>query len=79
MLKRDAKQITKLAEELEKVSGTFKAMREDVTGLYEDLGSKLQRYYKINDVEEGCDSHKKKRKDERIKMDFKPNPREDEE
>lgn len=58
-LKRDAKKISKLAEELEKLSGQHQSIKQDASALYEDLGTALQRYYKM----EGC---KKKHKRENI-------------
>lgn len=54
-IKRDAKTIKKLAEELMKIHEQHQAMKQDASALYEDLGMRLQRYYKI----EGCKKKKK--------------------
>jgi len=46
-IKRDAKSIKRLAEDLRKLSDQHNAIKQDASALYEDIGQRLQRYYKV--------------------------------
>ena len=46
---RNMKELTGLSKQFEKVAGEANALQERMTGLYEDMGNILGRYYSINE------------------------------
>ena len=48
-VKRDAKTINKLGEALQKLAEQHQGIKQDASALYEDLGQRLGRYYKIGE------------------------------
>jgi len=51
-IKRNMSELDKLGKQFDKVANEAKALDQRMTGLYEDMGNVLSRYYKIGEVTE---------------------------
>ncbi len=69
---RNMKELTGLSKQFEKVAGEANALQERMSGLYEDMGHILGRYYSINEKHvPGHDDDDRDDMDEADKMMFR--------
>ena len=68
---RNMKELTGLSKQFEKVASEANALPERMTGLYEDMGNILGRYYSINGESDDDDRDMRDDMDEAERMMFR--------
>ena len=69
---RNMKELTNLSKQFGKVANEANSLQERMTGLYEDMGHILNRYYEINEMHiDGHDDEDSEDMDEASKMMFR--------